>query len=70
MAIRITEDENHQGTRRIFGVPDPYSGDEAVNKRYCDANAASGGGSSGIIDGGAPDTDYTNGPIIDCGEIT
>ncbi len=32
----ITEDENHQGTRRIFGVPTPYRGDEAVNKWYVD----------------------------------
>lgn len=32
----ITTDENHQGTKRIFGVPTPYRGDEAVNKWYVD----------------------------------
>lgn len=34
------------------------------------ASGAGGGGSGGILDGGAPDTDYTNGPVIDCGEVT
>lgn len=65
----IIDDENHQGVKRIYGVPTPYRGDEAVNKWYCDANAATGG-SSGILDGGSPSSVYTDGPIIDCGEIT
>jgi len=65
---QITDDESHQGIKRIFGVPTPYRGDEAVNKWYCDANAGIGG--SGILDGGSPSSVYTDGPIIDCGEIT
>ena len=69
MAKTITEDENHQGTKRIFGVPLPYRLDEAVNKRYCDANA-SAGGSSGILDGGSPSDFGVGVPIIDCGGIT
>lgn len=66
MAKPITDDENHGGVKRIFGVPTPYRGDEAVNKWYCDANAAAGG-SNGIIDGGHSDTDFSGGPVIDCG---
>jgi len=64
----ITQDEDHQLTRRIYGVPTPYRGDEAVPKDYCDANAGTGG-SNGILDGGHADTDYTGGPIIDCGHV-
>lgn len=73
MPKRVTEDENHQGVKRIFGVPTPYRGDEAVNKWYVDelvAAGGGGGGSNGIIDGGTPFTDYSGGPVIDCGGIT
>ena len=66
----IINDENHQGVKRIYGVPTPYRGDEAVNKWYVDGLVANIPTSGGILDGGAPGTDYSNGPIIDCGEIT
>jgi hypothetical protein len=65
----VTEDESHQGIRRILNVPWPYIRTEVATKGYVDANAGAGG-SSGILDGGSPSSDYTDGPIIDCGEIT
>ena len=66
----IKDNENHQGTKRILGLPWPQLSQEAATKGYVDANAGGGGGSSGFLDGGSPSSDYTDGPIIDCGEIT
>jgi len=69
MARKIIEDENHGGVKRIFGIPMPQRGDEAVNKWYCDANAATGG-ASGILDCGGPADFGVGVPVIDCGGIT
>jgi len=63
----VTNDQNHQGVRRIFGVVTPRRGDEAVNKWYCDQNSA---GATAFLDGGRPDTDFSDGPLINCGGIT
>jgi len=65
----VTEDENHQGTKRIFGVPMPYIKSDAANKAYVDQKAGSGGSTS-QIDGGRQDTDFSDGPLINCGGVT
>ena len=50
--ITVTDDENFQGSKRIYGLPVPNQSSEATNKYYVDNQIQtaidSGAGSGGV----------------------